>query len=632
MHITRVFIKGYRSVRECVIEFKPGKNILIGKNSSGKSNIISAIDILFGEKHPTKRDINESDFYYSNEVRSETIDIAARLEGDDINEAVIADQRGYWVYPIADPIISRDGAIIVNSDVFRDIDTLSYGQIIWQDLQKKYFKGGTSEFNQLVSDIKSSPFYYMLYRAIQLDDYRDFRAEFRFVFRDIVTDKYYVIANMPYNFRDGFSNSAVMPAFREPHTQMRISGYNWYSKLIRRAWETASKEDDIAKGLEAAKLSLASLANPVFDALAQDINSKIKVGFKGASVSFQFLDSGKHDLHKGVKVYLDDGMDDLLTRKGSGVQSAFIISMFTYYCMQNHNTSILIIEEPEVFLHPHARRAISRRLDDFIKAKSSIGKTNQVIVTTHSEDIIQTSGAETISIVRSTPSGTRCHTLNFSTDLDDKEAKRLLKTRVSETLFSDKVILCEGEEEHFLPKAYEAFKGDKGHFDDYNISVINVGGKGSLITVAKMLNKLGIEWYALADFDFLDDTCEKFANDCGIDNNILPSIRDLHSYVSHSSNYDLQQSFKSLCLDNFPEDGREKLIEVIEKFKEQLGVWILSKGCFEDYLTQEGQFLKKGNGKIDNYKLLSICLDDENSVSNYFETDEYNDMFERFSI
>lgn len=49
MYISRVVIKNYRSIKDLVLNFNPGKNIIVGKNNSGKSNIIKAIDIVLGD-------------------------------------------------------------------------------------------------------------------------------------------------------------------------------------------------------------------------------------------------------------------------------------------------------------------------------------------------------------------------------------------------------------------------------------------------------------------------------------------------------------------------------------------------------------------------------------------------------
>ena len=53
MYISKVKIKNYRSIKDLTINFNPGKNIIVGKNNSGKSNIIKSINIVLGEDSPT---------------------------------------------------------------------------------------------------------------------------------------------------------------------------------------------------------------------------------------------------------------------------------------------------------------------------------------------------------------------------------------------------------------------------------------------------------------------------------------------------------------------------------------------------------------------------------------------------
>ena len=56
MRIKHLKISGYRSIKDD--EVRPEKLFaFIGKNNSGKSNILKAIQVLFGE-----RDVGENDF------------------------------------------------------------------------------------------------------------------------------------------------------------------------------------------------------------------------------------------------------------------------------------------------------------------------------------------------------------------------------------------------------------------------------------------------------------------------------------------------------------------------------------------------------------------------------------------
>ena len=55
MIISKLKIQNYKSIENMTLEFVEGKNIIVGQNNSGKSNIISAINLVIGEKYPSKR-------------------------------------------------------------------------------------------------------------------------------------------------------------------------------------------------------------------------------------------------------------------------------------------------------------------------------------------------------------------------------------------------------------------------------------------------------------------------------------------------------------------------------------------------------------------------------------------------
>lgn len=75
-------ISGYRSIRdEIYIGFPEGKPlVLIGENNAGKSNIISALDIILGETWPGSREPEDHDFW-NRDVQNGKINIEVEVEG-----------------------------------------------------------------------------------------------------------------------------------------------------------------------------------------------------------------------------------------------------------------------------------------------------------------------------------------------------------------------------------------------------------------------------------------------------------------------------------------------------------------------------------------------------------------------
>ena len=75
MKIEAIEIRNFRSVSFCKLEACGGFNVLIGKNNSGKSNILSAIDVFFkvinnGDIVSLNSPINKEVDFYKNNSRS----------------------------------------------------------------------------------------------------------------------------------------------------------------------------------------------------------------------------------------------------------------------------------------------------------------------------------------------------------------------------------------------------------------------------------------------------------------------------------------------------------------------------------------------------------------------------------
>ena len=75
--IDKLIIKNLRSIEELEINLTR-LNALIGPNSSGKTNILKALDLIVGSTYPSVRSFNESDFYLHD--TSQTIHIEVRFQ------------------------------------------------------------------------------------------------------------------------------------------------------------------------------------------------------------------------------------------------------------------------------------------------------------------------------------------------------------------------------------------------------------------------------------------------------------------------------------------------------------------------------------------------------------------------
>ena len=514
MYLSNLKIHNFRSIADLNLEFKKGKNIIVGKNNSGKSNIIKAIDLILGEQSPTyhkSENITEND--YNNGNTKEPILIYCELKRDEnekIDYEALYNCFGFkinskiinWVkndagknIPIKEPtrvsfnpINLHDFWIQLNSCFEINEDT--------EGVNAEYINPKLKNQKTFETQFENKYLFAFGYRASYYDLGKILK-EIRFFFKEKEDNDWIMAFSAP--IRNELIQSAIIPAFRDPSNELRINQWSWYGKLLK----TYIKSD--TESLKKAFEMLKGASSEVFSELETKINdSNVKVAFPDTKISFQFNPDTKVDVYKSALIYVDDGFNSLLQNKGAGIQSAVIIGLFDYYTryISCIGSSLLAIEEPELYLHPQARRIISNRLEDFLDK----GK-NQVIVSTHASEFLTTT-EEKINIIVVNKNKTTSTTAYNTEFTDSKEKQILLKSQNLEMFFADKVILVEGGDKFILESLaryygkYISSSLGENWLNDRNISIISVGGKTEFWKYCKKLKQLNIDKYVLADFDF----------------------------------------------------------------------------------------------------------------------------------
>lgn len=139
MYISKFSAFNFRSLKQVFVRFENGKNVIVGKNNSGKSNIIKGIEVLIGEKFPTYVNFTDNDFYTYEEVDTDTgevrevisdnIYLEVELEGRDFNEELISTIKKQTafskVHNSSEMFHKTDnGNIEVNFDFFQSLDEI----------------------------------------------------------------------------------------------------------------------------------------------------------------------------------------------------------------------------------------------------------------------------------------------------------------------------------------------------------------------------------------------------------------------------------------------------------------------------------------------------------------------------
>lgn len=211
----------------------------------------------------------------------------------------------------------------------------------------------------------------------------------------------------------------------------------------------------------------------------------------------KILATGTH-----LNVAGNDGKYYPLANQGSGLQRAFLWSAIEALAdtgkmksgrstIESEKPKMLLVEEPESFLHPPAVRLAREALYKIAELDNW-----QVMITTHSPIFIDVSKPHTTIIrVEKNDGATKI----FSTEkaqFSDKERERLQMIRnchptINEFFFANKVILVEGDTEQVT---FSQVKEER-------VTIINCRGKANIPMFEKILNHFGVEYIAVHDLD-----------------------------------------------------------------------------------------------------------------------------------
>lgn len=190
----------------------------------------------------------------------------------------------------------------------------------------------------------------------------------------------------------------------------------------------------------------------------------------------------------------------LLHEQGDGMRSFVGVLLSAF--ISNH--TLLLIDEPEAFLHPPQAKLLGKML------AKDLPPNRQLFLATHSGDFLKgllEADVSNLKIVRIQREGeiNRISVLN-NEDIKELWGDPLLRhSNILDGLFHSKVIICESDSDcrfysAILQKLFEA---------ETNISpdflFIHCGGKQRVPSVIKALKKLNVKINAVLDFDVLNN-------------------------------------------------------------------------------------------------------------------------------
>ncbi|MGN7178155.1 ATP-dependent nuclease [Cytobacillus sp. SAFR-174] len=319
-----------------------------------------------------------------------------------------------------------------------------------------------------------------------------------------------ILANSPYYITPYMTTEEIDKQVQEIYSQIITAELNKLEmeefdeeelKAIKREYiELKSSIPRLLKKLKSkTDFSLSTVSQSVSKSLQSVFsNDSLQLSVQGGeSNGFSVSDLVK-STSSSVLIGNIHNSDMPLSTQGTGIQRMSLIyiiqNMIEQGLMGTKNTQkMLLIDEPEAFLHPEAVRALSRSL-------YAIGSRMPLIISTHSPVLIDLSeNHTTIQVFRigKTEAIELYQSSSSQFDKDDIKNMKLLNyvdSYVNEFFFADKIIVVEGDTEYV---AFKHFIKERG----LNIHVIRARGKATICSLMKILNQFNIRYYILHDID-----------------------------------------------------------------------------------------------------------------------------------
>ena len=343
MYIRRVTVENVKSFRrETTFEFGPGVNFLVGDNNGGKSTVLESLLFLF--EGPTAQKWTPDAFYSTNAEGPTRV--TAEIAGG-VEELVKQDK-----YALLENFIFDDGG----EKVLR-LERNSSERTVAQNGKDK------------TVNVKAVCFWHPEREQFENVTGIDARVKAIFDFEAIWADA------QPGDHID-FANTKTLGRLLDVAFKRFAQTARW-GTLVEAHEDAFAPDDDESFVVETKRL-------------ADDIKSLVDEQYGHAAMRFEFALPDPSVFLKQGRLHVDDGAGETpVEGKGSGMQRAIALGIIQLYAKsealgsgENPTPLILMLDEPETWLHPTAQL----RLGD---ALSVIGEKEQVFIITHSPYLIR---------------------------------------------------------------------------------------------------------------------------------------------------------------------------------------------------------------------------------------------------
>lgn len=492
MKITRLHIKNFKSVQELTIEDIEDVLIFVGRNNAGKSVMLDAIRAVSGDYAVSDRDFHEHEG---------NINIGVRL--------LIAKEDLEYMH--------RKGVM---------------GSYKSFDLWKKNFCQKLPSYKENDTNDGELQFEYV-YGRDGLVRYKDgYRKNNQYI-RQIFPKIYFVDhSRNKGDIKEDLillQQDAGLQALRE--NRCIFDDKRGCSQCFECIGVINKKTPQELTLMESSRLLQYKLFNLQLNDFANRLNRYFrKNGARSQEIHYEIKFDADEIFQIDTIVKMKNSRrDGTLDSLGEGLKSIYILSLLeTYVETKNIAPYIIMIEDPEIYLHPHLKKVASEIL-------YRLSKKNQVIFSTHEPEMLFNFTSKQI---RQVYMDNNLNTsVNQETDID--EILNDLGYTANDLMNVSFVFIVEGKQDRsrlplLLNKYYSEIYDDEGHLK--RIAIISTNSCTNIKTYAnlKYINSLYIRdsFMMIRDSDGKDrqllgrQLCKYYGDRADEDKGNLPRVTD----------------------------------------------------------------------------------------------------------